>query len=90
MGTVCMAGNVAFRTLAGVLAAKRKHVTTVAAPVGTDVGQWLEAMGNTMVDLFLVLTRLVGFGDTFSDNLLVAFLVASVATILALITHGVE
>ena len=32
----------------------------------------------------------VGFGYTFSDNLFVAFLVASVPTILALITKSVE
>lgn len=54
MCAVCMTSNTALGTLATVLASKRKHVSTVAAPVGPHVGERFEPMWNAMVNLFLV------------------------------------
>lgn len=54
VSTVSVTSNVAFRAFAGILASKREHITAMAAPIGTDVRQWFEAMGNTVVDFLLV------------------------------------
>lgn len=72
-------------TSLGVLASKRKQITAVAAPVGRDVGEALEAMGNAVVDLLLVgIGLVVGLADTLGDDLRVAFAMASVFAIRAL------
>ena len=49
-----VARNVALRTLSSILPAKRQHITAVAAPVGSQVREWFETMGNPVIDLFLV------------------------------------
>lgn len=51
---VVVAGRTALGTLASLLSSKRQHVTTVATPVGSHIGEGLEAMRNTVVDLLLV------------------------------------
>ena len=63
MGAVRVTGDVALRTAASVLTAKREHITTVTAPVRTDVGNRLEAMGNAVVD-FLRIVVLTGSDET--------------------------
>lgn len=41
----------------------------MATPVGTHVGEFLETMRNTMVDLLLVRVRFrVGLADTLGDH----------------------
>lgn len=54
MGTVGMAGNVAFGTPTGILATKREHISTMTTPVGTDIRDRFEAMGNTVVDFLCI------------------------------------
>lgn len=54
MNTRGMAREGTLGTFTRVLFTKRQHVTTVAAPTGTEVAEGLESMGNPMVDLFLV------------------------------------
>lgn len=77
-------------TSLGVLASKWKQITAVAAPVGRDVGEALETVGNTVVDLLLVGVGLVvGLADTLGDNLRVAFAMAGVLAICALHTSSV-
>lgn len=57
-----------------ILASEGKQVTAVAAPVGGEIGEALESVRNAVVDLLLVGVGLVvGFADTFGDNLRVAF-----------------
>jgi hypothetical protein len=58
MCTVCVASDIAFSTPSGILAAQRKHVTAMAAPVGSDVGNRLKAMGDPMVNLVFVLLNI--------------------------------
>ena len=52
---VGVAGDVALGALARVLAAEGEHVAAVAAPVGADVGEGFETMGNAVVDFLLVI-----------------------------------
>lgn len=54
MRTRSVAGEVTFRTFASVLAAKRKHVATVAAPAGANVGNGLKAVRYPVVDFHFV------------------------------------
>lgn len=57
----------------------------MAAPIGSNIGESLEAMGDAMVDLLLVRVRLgIRLADTFCDNAWVAFGVASVLAVFAL------
>ena len=55
MCTVGVASDVALGTPSSVFATKGKHVAAMAAPVGADVCDRLEAMRDTMVDLVFVL-----------------------------------
>ena len=52
---VGVAGDVALGALARVLAPEGEHVAAVTAPVGADVGEGFEAVGNAMVDFLLVI-----------------------------------
>lgn len=54
MGTICVTSNVTFRAFTGILPAEGEHVSTMATPVSSNIGERLEPMGNTMVDLLLV------------------------------------
>lgn len=54
MGARSMAGEIALRALSSVLAAEREHVSTVTAPVGTDVCNGLEPVRDAMVDFHFV------------------------------------
>ena len=55
----------------------RQHVPAVATPIGAHVVERLEAMRNTMVDLFLIRVRFcIGLADTLCDDTRVALLVA--------------
>lgn len=54
MGTVCMASNITFRTFASILSSEREHVTTMTAPIRTNIGQRFEPMRNTMIDFLFV------------------------------------
>jgi hypothetical protein len=68
-----------------LLRANRQHVATVAAPVGGEVREGLEAMGNPVVDLLLVRIRLsVALTDTLRDDAAITLGVASVLAVLAL------
>ena len=49
-----MASNITLCAFARVLAAKGKHVTTVAAPIRADIGKGLETVRDTMVDLLCI------------------------------------
>jgi hypothetical protein len=54
MSTVGVTGNVTFRAATGIFAAQWQHITTVTAPIGTNVGEGLEAMGNAMIYLLFI------------------------------------
>lgn len=54
MGTVRMASNITFRAFASILSSEREHVTTMTAPVRTNIGKRFEPMRNTVVDLLFV------------------------------------
>ncbi len=49
-----MASDIALGALACVLAAKGKHITAVTAPIRADIGQGLETMRDTMIDLLFI------------------------------------
>lgn len=49
-----VARNVAFGTLSSILPTKRQHITAVATPVGPQVCEWFETVGNPVVDFFLI------------------------------------
>lgn len=62
----------------------------MAAPIGPHVGEVLESVGNTMIELLFVRIGFrVRFAYTFGNDLGVAFFVARVFAILALHTGGV-
>lgn len=62
----------------------------MAAPVGRNVGEAFPAVGNPMVDLFLVRVGLVvRLADTLGNDLGVAFAMASVLAIRTLHARGV-
>lgn len=63
-----VASNVALGTFLRVLASKRKHVTTVTAPVCAEIGKCFESMGNTMLDLFLITLLLCNFHEWLERN----------------------
>jgi hypothetical protein len=54
MGTVGVAGDVAFGAFARVLPTKGKHVTAVTAPICSHVGERFKSMWNTMIDFLFV------------------------------------
>ena len=91
MSAIRMTGNVTLCTLASILPTQGQDVATVAAPVGANVGDGLESMRDTMVDLDFVSIRLgIALADALGDDLLGALLVTSVATVLALRSDCVE
>ena len=86
-----MAGDVTLGALARILTAERQNVTAVAAPVGTEVGDWLETVWDAVVDLDLVAVRLgVALRDALGDHLLSTLLVTRVAAVLTLATSSIE
>lgn len=57
----------------------------MTAPIGREVGEAFEAVGNTVVDLLFVgIGLVIGLADTFGDDFWVAFAMASVLAIRAL------
>lgn len=54
VSAVGVTGDVAFCTATRVLATERQHITTVATPVCTDVGDRLETMRDTMIYLLCI------------------------------------
>ena len=54
MSTVGVTGNIAFGASPGVLSAQRKHISAMTTPVCTEIGDWFETVGYTMIDLFPV------------------------------------
>ena len=54
MGTVGVAGNVAFGASLSIFATQRQHVAAVATPVGAEIRNGFETMGYTMVNFFSV------------------------------------
>ena len=54
MRAIRVASDITFSTSTSVLAPERKHVPAVAAPIGTNIGQGLKAMRNSMIDLLLI------------------------------------
>lgn len=89
MGTPSVASDVAFRAPSCALPAKRKHLTTVAAPVRPNIRDRLEPVWNPMIDLLLILSR-AALGDTLGNDLLVALLVARVLAVLALVPECIH
>jgi hypothetical protein len=54
----------------------------VTTPIGRDVGESLEAMRNTVIDLLLVGIRfVVGLADTLGDDLWIALSVTGIFTV---------
>jgi hypothetical protein len=54
MSAIRVASDIAFGASTGVLASEWEHVSAVAAPVSANIGQGLEAMRNSMIDLLLI------------------------------------
>lgn len=62
----------------------------MAAPIGPHIGEVLESVRDTMIELLLIRVGFcIRFTDTFGDDLGVAFFVACVFAILALHTGRV-
>jgi hypothetical protein len=78
------------RAFLGLFLSKRKHITTVATPVGTHIREIVPTMRDTMINFGLIW---IGFGirlsDTFCDDLPVALLVACKLAIGALHTSSI-
>ena len=64
VGARGMASEITFGTFPSVLAAKREHISTVTAPISTDVCNSLESVRNTMVDLHFI--TILSMGDEMS------------------------
>lgn len=89
---LCWSSRVSKRTCAslGVLTPERQQITTVAAPVGGQVGKALEAMGDAVIDLLLVGVGLVvRLADTFGDDLGIALAVAGIFAVGTLHARGI-
>jgi len=54
VSAIRMAGDIAFCAFASILTTERKHVTTVATPIGTNVCQRLKTMRDTMINFLFV------------------------------------
>lgn len=80
-----MASKTAFGTLFGITPAQGQQITTMATPIGSDVGEIVETMGNAVIDLLFVGIRfVVGFADTFGNHFGVTFGVTRVLAICTL------
>ena len=78
------------RASLGIFAPEGQQITTVATPVGGDVGEAFETMGNAVVDfLFVRIGLVVGLADTLGDDLGIALFVASVLAIRTLHACGI-
>jgi hypothetical protein len=64
MRTGLMTCDRTFRTFDRVLSTERQHVTTVATPVGRQIGVGAKSMWDSVVDLLLV-----SFLDMLADSL---------------------
>jgi len=62
----------------------------MATPRGSHIGESLEAVRDTMIDLFLITFTSVGFGYAFGYDFLITFLVASVPAVFTLIAESVQ
>jgi hypothetical protein len=49
-----MASDIAFSATTSILASNGKHVSAVAAPISSNVGDGFEAMGNAMIDFLFI------------------------------------
>lgn len=73
-----------------VFATQWQDVATMAAPIGPHVGEVLESVGDTMIELLLIRVAFrIRLADTFGDDLGVTLFVARIFAILALHTGGV-
>ena len=55
MRTIRMTSDTAFGAPPRVLAAQRKHITTMTAPIRTDIRECLKPVRNAMVNLVLII-----------------------------------
>jgi hypothetical protein len=78
------------RASLGIFAPKGQQITTVATPVGGDVREAFETMGDAVVDfLFVRIGLVVGLADTLGDNLGIALFVTGVLAIRTLHACGI-
>lgn len=54
MHTSCVTSERTLGAFARILLAERQHVTAMTTPTCAEVAEWLESMGNTMINLFLI------------------------------------
>lgn len=87
---ICVASDIAFGATTSVLASNGEHVSTMAAPISSDVGYRLKAMGNAMIDFLLISISGSGFRDTLCDDLFETLLMTRVPAVLALIPGRIE
>ena len=82
MLTLCMASEATLGAFLRISSAQRKQVTTMTAPVGTDIGEVVEPMRDAVVDLFLVRIRfVVCFADTLGNHFRITFGMASILAV---------
>lgn len=85
MYTLRVTSETAFGTFSTIFLTKGQNITTVTAPVGAHIREFLETMRDAMIDLFLVRVGLcIRLADTFGNDACVAFRVTSVFTIFTL------
>lgn len=90
MHTLSMCREATLSTLPTVFLAQRQHVTTVTAPIGTDVRKLLESMRNPMIDLLLIWIGLcVRLADALCNDARITFRMAGVLAVLALHTRRI-
>jgi len=85
-----MTSDIALGTLASIFASKREHVAAMTTPISANVCERFEAMWDAMINLLLVAFTSVRFRYAFGNDFLVAFLVAGISTVLALIPKSIE
>lgn len=62
----------------------------MTTPVGPHIGEALESMGNSMIELLLLRNHIVvRFADALGDDLRITLLMTSVFTVRALHTRGI-
>jgi hypothetical protein len=67
MSAIRVTSNATLRTSSCIFAAEGEHITTVATPIRTDIGQWFEAMRDAMID-FLFVALLWNIVQTVSEH----------------------
>ena len=91
VNTVGMTGNITFTALATRASSQGQHRSTMTAPVGSQIREWLEAVWDTVLQLNLVVCRRTRLGaDALGHDLWRTFPVTAVVAIFTLASSCIQ